>query len=53
MKRRTNLSGCFASAVYCEIDITVKAGNQAVSLNTDILRKFGVHEGAQKLVIEL
>ena len=51
---RTNLSGCFASAVYCgNYDITVKAGNQAVSLNTDILRKFGVHEGAQKLVIEL
>ena len=42
------------SAVYCgNYDITVKAGNQAVSLNTDILRKFGVHEGAQKLVIEL
>ena len=50
----TNLKGCFQSTVYCgNYDITVKTGNQTIHVNTDIQRKFGAHEGPQKLVVRL
>lgn len=50
----TNLEGCFQSTVYCgNYDITVKTGNQAVCVNTDIQRKLGAHEGPQELVVRL